>query len=550
MSKNITTEDYKHKYMKYKAKYTNEKQIVQLGGSIDDILEKHFDTDQFDLKILFEKKLANTIKLALIDCINDSVMDVKLVLKDGNVKISSGGKIFNWKWETIKKNLPNKMHFFAEFRNKLVDHLIARIFEFFPDCITVEKNSSIITKKQECVSIASGSSGQLANEFSDYDLTITGCSGVSHIIQIFNSVIIDVFGNTPFETFDTNLYGYSFLIPENSKTTRNNQKLWTKLNINQNPKIYRELKSTNLKISKQDIWAYRRLLSYIYDNREEIPIMLSNQTQMEWFETHDNNLSVLPIKEKSAKYLEKMRMFENLMIEFEDYKLDDSTQKTEKIENLIDSLSNMNYYGDETYFTQGSFVHVVGLTFYYDHLSNQQKVRLIKIQQLIHSMVENLSYFIHAKDDIIIAVKYLQRFYHAFNLILIKNGINNTITDESFVRFDMQMMFIKNNLRNAQPQKIQHLINNLHIHQKPTLDEYLNSKRQELYTELDIYLRHVGVLGYENLDLNILYQHTCNKTKMYYLIGMLLTLNYTVGTFSSHTDINMRYENSKFFIDV
>jgi hypothetical protein len=32
---------------------------------------------------------------------------------------------------------------------------------------------------------------------------------------------------------------------------------------------------------------------------------------------------------------------------------------------MIDALSNMNYYGDETYFTQGTFAHVVGTMIYY-----------------------------------------------------------------------------------------------------------------------------------------------------------------------------------------
>jgi hypothetical protein len=32
---------------------------------------------------------------------------------------------------------------------------------------------------------------------------------------------------------------------------------------------------------------------------------------------------------------------------------------------MIEALSHMNYFGDATYFTQGTFAHVVGTMFYY-----------------------------------------------------------------------------------------------------------------------------------------------------------------------------------------
>jgi hypothetical protein len=59
----------------------------------------------------------------------------------------------------------------------------------------------------------------------------------------------------------------------------------------------------------------------------------------------------------------------------------------------------MNYYGDATYFTQGTFAHVVGTMFYYGGKTNCEKTALLSKRQLLHSLIENLAYFIHAYED-------------------------------------------------------------------------------------------------------------------------------------------------------
>ena len=65
-------------------------------------------------------------------------------------------------------------------------------------------------------------------------------------------------------------------------------------------------------------------------------------------------------------------------------------------EKMIETLSNMNYFGDETYFTQGAFVHVVGLMYFKTESEQNKKGLFSKKYYLIYLIVENLGYFIHA----------------------------------------------------------------------------------------------------------------------------------------------------------
>lgn len=535
-------QNFKQKYIKYKTKYNNLKNNFNTKKSscnssyksLDDLLDNHFYQNNFDTKMMFENKMVSTLKLSLEDYFNCIISnDFKIKITDTNVLIIFNEKQTIWNWEQIKKNYPSKMHIFSQFRNKLIDHLVQRIFEFFPDCLTVKGKQ----KHQECVSHASGSSGDQANDFSDYDLTITGCSGVSYIIQIFNSIITNVFNCTPFEAFDTNLYGYSFLIPENSKTTRNNQILWTIVendsNYDQSQKVYRELKSINIKIHKQDIWAYHRLLSLFGDNQL---ILLKNEQQNQWSKIKNNNLHNLAISKKAELYLHNMRNFEILMEEHIDANIAHNNEITNNalVEKLIDTLSNMNYYGDETYFTQGAFVHVVGLMFYHHYLSPEQMSKLITHQQLIHSMIENLAYFIKSKNCIIISIKYLQRFLDAYNLLCIKT--NGELKCGNWIQLNQIMTFIKANLRNASNEKILDTISKS-IYVTFSVNEFIDYYKLELHNAFNNYIKNLDGVYIEPTDIN---------DKQYYLIQMLTILTYTINNLQIHTNIVIRNQNGIF----
>ncbi len=122
---------------------------------------------------------------------------------------------------------------------------------------------------------------------------------------------------------------------------------------------------------------------------------------------------------------------------------------------LIDNLSYMNYYGEETYFTTGAYIHVVGTMFYYSkNTTDDEKNKILTCQQLIHSMIENLAYFSYTMkktEDIIIGSKYMERFINAYHLFLLKNNI---YIGENIKKLLLVLNTIKNKYRNRSDNEI------------------------------------------------------------------------------------------------
>jgi hypothetical protein len=312
-------------------------------------------------------------------------------------------------------------------RYDIVNTLLKFIFNNFPDC---KKDEKLICEFKE-----SGSSGNMATLDSDYDLTLNGHFKISTIIRLFNSIFEKEFGFSSAYIFDTNLYGYSFILPEN---IIDGDIRWSKL---LQTKHY-GINTDEEKNINQDKWAILRLISFL--NNDGL-ITINNDKLLEYFSK--NNITDMDNKKKQEKYLEEMLKFEELMSSSE------KTGNDNKLE-LIESLSNMNYYGDETYFTQGAFLHVVGLM-YLSEADNKNSI--LKKSHLIHSMIENLAYFIHSiKKGIIYAIKYFHRFINALILYIRKlqnkklKGINNDII-QNINDFSLA---IKENIRNR---NIQHI---------------------------------------------------------------------------------------------
>jgi len=146
-----------------------------------------------------------------------------------------------------------------------------------------------------------------------------------------------------------------------------------------------------------------------------------------------------------------MKVFETLMKKYPDNAV--SSFSKEKIldikKQMIESLSHMNYYGDATYFTQGTFAHVIGTMFYYKNNPNSEKVELLSKRQLLHSLVENLGYFIHAYEhkDIVYAIKYLERFLDALILVEYLEEIDDDTTAK-LQELKNLAGFIKSKVRN------------------------------------------------------------------------------------------------------
>jgi hypothetical protein len=342
----------------------------------------------------------------LYDYINK--IEYKIIKNNERLLLNIGGNYLEWNWSNIKTLNEDKLKKYAASRNKFVDILIEDIFKFYTDDC-----------KSKCKATPSGSVAD-ANIYSDYDLTISGHFKVSEMIQTFNSIIYSVFGLSTFEALDTNLYGYSYILPTNNL---NHSKTWTQSPLNSQQSI---LLSDNDKILEQDKWVYRRLLSFLSNLKM---IRMENQEENQWYEM--NTLD----KNQSKNYLKYMKIFEQSMYANSDDELNNKCSEKEclsKVKNeLIDNLSHMNYYGDETYFSQGAFLHVVGTMFYYSKNDVNDKLKIIKPYMLIHSMIENMAYFIHSfehKKDIFYSVKYYHRFLDAFYLLCKLKGLENLIS--------------------------------------------------------------------------------------------------------------------------
>jgi len=546
-----------HKYLKYKTKYLQLKN--QIGGkkTEEEIKNK-------------EKELKKYIYEEVTKFNNDN--NLNIIIEEKQINIGTN----KWNWEDIKK-INIKMQEFFNFRLHLVDILIDKIFDFY-GCTT-----------ESCTKSASGSVGDDANLFSDYDLTITEHNFLAtKIIQTFNSVIEETFGSTPFEVFDTNLYGYSGLIPQ-SLNFKNN-KTWTLDLFGKH--FYLPLTEPN---KEQDKWALRRLITFT--NHSNFDFLEINK---EWDDLTENTIGNINIKTQSELYIDKMKIFEKLMIDNEDDKIsEESIQNINNIRNHIaNSLSFMNYYGDETYFTVGSFMHVVGSMFYYRNESIDNKKNFLSISNLIHSMIENFSYFIHSiekSNDIIVSVKYLERFMDAYKLLKIKNNFIRLIeelkiineTKESnnnyFKHIDMLinnyndfkkyisennifsfMRELKSNFRNATDESIINYLKKTHLNESLSNGDYdishIKDEKRIIMKE-KIFNFCISMLQNNENDSSFLSSKKREKLEKLnelieisnnnlYIYCLLLLLSDVIRLENEFTNIKLEYNNNKFIFNI
>jgi hypothetical protein len=491
--------DYKLKYLKYKQKYINLKNYH--GGS----------SNKFNKEIL-ENELVKFILDEISELNKKNKNDIIIIDNNKSYLLSKNTLLT---WDNIKNQSVQIKQILFDFRKKIVDTLIKDIFDSFPECLV---------NNNKCISNASGSVGPEATLDSDYDLTIAGHYQVSIMIQIFNSVIEKVFKASPSEVFDTNLYGYSFLIPPNS--TSKNRLIWE---IDQIGK-YSCLFSNEIKSYEQDEWAYLRLFSFCYKHNH--PIRFLNEKINKFF--IDGLFKMQPTK-KANNYILQMKEFENLINTNTDLQTNKMNNKELELvkKQVIDSLSNMNYYGDETYFTQGAFIHVVGTMFYYRKEQNYKKVLLFKSYYLIHSMIENLAYFIHAfekKKSIIYAVKYYHRFFDAFNLFIIMKELNINDLNKLLVELD----FMKSKLRNRTNDEILQVMND---------ERYYDTPEKYILYKIDILNNHINSIMEQTG--NIIYNQ-----ENYYIESLFNILIYCINNDKTSTNISITNDRGYYEVNL
>jgi hypothetical protein len=488
--------------------------------------------------------------------INDNKIKIKYLNCQISHQIITGGhsqdEEYSITWNHIKEHFSyDDLRAFATFRQLIVDHILSKIFEIY-GCNSKEKNI-------ECISIASGSTGPNANPKSDYDLTIINQTlNTSSMIKLFNEIIVTVFDQTPFEVFDTNLYGYSCIISNN-----NNNFLLTNIWSHHNNNLIKSdyFLPSKENDSKQDMWALRQLKKYM--NKY----------------SHIINVSVKIDLPELGDYIDKMEKFEKVLLDYTNEKTTNiiPSRKNDALDLMRDALSNMNYSGDETYFTIGAFKHVVGTMFYYrdvfstDKIEEKKKIcnnQFLIESDLIHSMIENLAYFLHSLDnnnnDLIVAIKYFERFINATVLLL---NLTN-ITDDNCQNFLEMLSNVKQNLRNSPVANIIDFANTYNIPPpliritsidiKQRLKYYKTEVNKLVFSTIFEFIEKVAVCSCnKKCDNDLTYIKTeFNKEKIFdtdnnninyiletefYIRVMLFILHKVLNLFENKTNIIMSY---------
>ena len=486
--------DYKNKYIKYKYKYNLLKKYI--GGASENKITQE----------VFEQSLVALIIQKLNELISVNPILSFITINDNKVSIDNG----KWTWDAIKNKDDKILKLLFDFRKSLVDSLLEKIKTHF-NC-----------NGNECHVEPSGSVGDTANLKSDYDLTLVmkGFS-TSKAIQIFNSVIYKVFDDAPFMVFDTNLYGYSPMIPKKSGLIISNTKLWDK---NEKILYYCLLYGKN---KDQDNWALRRLYTFMNnDMNKDMKAIIDCDIAKKFCVAN-------PLVNMELKYLGIMTEFET---KCKDKDVTDCN-KTDKKNDLMNTLSNMNYYGDETYFSVGAFLHVVGTMFYLGGQQEDIKRIICQPPQLIHSMIENLAYFIHSyvkTDDIIIAIKYMARFMDAYLQYTKYKSMNNASMQSTPIEEELITLMndIKNHVRNASDTSINTYYSKGNYPPVKERDEQLINIRDRLN----------GMLS--KILLNLSKQYNIN----YYTKLLLNLLLQTLDT--DYTFINITINNEKYVFSI
>jgi hypothetical protein len=487
------------KYIKYKYKYNLLKKYV--GGANENKMT-HGEQGEFEQSLVnFIIQELNTLK---------QNPDLKFITIHGNKVSIDNGK---WTWDAIKNKGDEILKLLFKFRKSLVDTLLIRIKTYFNCNPTTE----------ECYVSASGSVGEMANLKSDYDLSLVIKDyNTSKAIQIFNSVILKVFNDAPFIVFDTNLYGYSPMIPKNSRLIKDDTKLWDN---NYNIAYYYLLYGKN---KDQDNWAVRRLYTFI-SNVTEMKKLIDCDIVEEYCVNYPLGGNM------ETNYLAYMSQFET---ECQEVNVTECN-KADRKNKLMNILSNMNYYGDETYFSVGAFLHVVGTMFYLKD-SNYKSI-ICQPQQLIHSMIENLAYFIHSyskSNDIIIAIKYMARFMDAYVQLTIYNNNNNQIycslidVPTNLIKL---MTDIKNRVRNATNESI----NEYYVE-----NNYPKTNDKEI--QIDNIRNRLNTMLLSILNTNVLNTDVYDIT--YYTKLLLKLLSQTLDT--EYTFINITIKDDKYVFNI
>jgi len=237
--------------------------------------------------------------------------------------------------------------------------------------------------QSQCLDCKASSVGSIT-PISDYDITVTGNKS-AHVVDTFNKIFKQFFGYPSALVFDTNIYGTSFY--DDCPTDYTYYKRFT-TNNKYVCSVYLP-DDDKIAIEQQRIWAFVKLDEYLNDENR---IQFINNTVPKVQDTYKNaielrerlqsitNINRKSIDEMNLAYIKSLMDVQARKQEMEQDITNDDVRRRYK-----DAISTANYYGSNTYFTQGAFLHVVG------QMQSESKDISITDNEYLDSFIENMA---------------------------------------------------------------------------------------------------------------------------------------------------------------
>ena len=331
-----------------------------------------------------------------------------------------------------------------------------------------DNNNNNQNSISSCYAVSVGS----LNVTSDYDVTLYGTC-VTDVIRNFYRNFKGVFGKSSNDVFDTNLYGSSFIeffsdVP--NKKSIPSYKFYARINCSPTPyhdeiyhyvvspeKAYDERRITEkafrvaqvqqrifalLKLSNGlkhyvnkgvDVYnmipQFRKYISYMQYMVKDVDAALSGSYESQTDEPYDNYSNYLS---DIRLRIDSNSMSSPISPDIPDYgkkeyeSLSFNVIRNRKDYNsLLNYVSVYNYFGTETYYTRGAFMHVV-MQMQTCSANNAQQFDDLSQDCLIDSMMENLSDFIVHDGKI----KYVKRIQSALCQLYTNYGLSNSLLED------------------------------------------------------------------------------------------------------------------------
>jgi hypothetical protein len=283
-------------------------------------------------------------------------------------------------WEVLKKqeNAKEILTTLGKARKLIVDDILKAVIDYIecsPFCKTVSVGSS--------------------NWDSDYDISVNGYLSYD-VVKYFNEIFYKIFYKSSNLIFDTNIYGTSFIeqnpiqnwdiLVENAWFQVKPENIYYTLGMCNLDELG-DLTNSDTRYHLQDIieqlsWAWIRLVE-----QKDIFSMLIDNSNKTFNKLITDTITIAYLKkivlssgDTAIDYIPDMYLKTLGVLEKKRYTITDKKL-------LREQISLVNYFGEETYLTQGAFNHVVG------HLQMKLGALNVTETEYICSLLENIYYF-------------------------------------------------------------------------------------------------------------------------------------------------------------